>query len=61
MYDVEQRASDGRSGSVDGKLTSALVNQVRLERLRRVTCKEVAYCRLNVEYCDGAERCFTTS
>ena len=26
-YDVEQRASDGRRGSVDGRLTSALVNQ----------------------------------
>ena len=34
---------------------------VRLERLRRVTFEEVAYCRVNVEYCDGVERCFKTS
>ena len=34
---------------------------VRLERLLCVTCKEVAYYRLNVEYCDGVERCFSTS
>ena len=34
---------------------------MRLERLCRVTFKEVAYCRINVEYCDGVERCFKTS
>ena len=40
------------------------LTKVRLERLRRVTCKEVAllaYCRIYVKYCDDVERCITTS
>ena len=37
------------------------LTQVRLERLRRLTCKEVAYCRIDVKYCDDVERCVTTS
>ena len=37
------------------------LTKVRLERLRRVTCMEVAYCRIYVKYCDDVERCITTS
>ena len=43
------------------KLRPRSLTKVRLERLRRVTCKEVAYCRIDVEYCDDVERCVTTS
>ena len=46
MYDVEQRLFDGRLGSVDGKLTSALVNQI-------ATCVVNVSCLVHLSQCNA--------